>query len=549
MASSSCDMVGKAKKYDAAHIPVSFGDIYSVVKGSLSITQRSQFEEVRLLMESLNSQEFMTLRQNLKNNFRAFSLGAKNQTMQTRIGRGLPPKTDLDNREQVLVADFVQLMASARYHILTRDEWETALSEEFLFRLPVAINWNFFDSKLLGEFWHSNNERRNLYSLLPPMADRILIFHRGISIAHDSGRFIDGKLDLLVDYVILWPVLLLWAWIKSFLDLSRIKSFFVRKNKAVTPEDAAKVSEMTEAVTEGVSTSAASASAATAAAPGAEVAPKKSGRDKVAEVVDALVKKEGGDKTKAAGDKKKADEKEIVEESDDEDELGKVEKKLNYGARVVARKNLKRLLPNIRSVLWNFLTTLTIEEPSFKDVVVLYREAPAGRLNSKGRSKKELLTRDKEERLKDILSKRNIHIKCFHDIPMADIEAIFPDKKGRKGSREAKKDDGAVGVQGVNAPPGQSSKRWVYMKTLSIVNILVNVVSGLIAAFGAIYSSGTKIDINVIWSALSLVMARVGQLWSSVEAEKATMIQDMGWAEAMVGAGANAMVHDMVRDS
>ncbi len=83
----------------------------------------------------------MTLRQNLKSNFRAFSLGAKNQTMQTRIGRSLPPKTDLDNREQILVADFVQLMASARYHILTRQEWETALSEEFMFHLPVKINW------------------------------------------------------------------------------------------------------------------------------------------------------------------------------------------------------------------------------------------------------------------------------------------------------------------------------------------------------------------------------------------------------------------------
>lgn len=62
----------------------------------------------------------------------------------------------------------------------------------------------------------------------------------------------------------------------------------------------------------------------------------------------------------------------------------------------------------------------------FKEVVVVYRTAGTGR--AKGRSSDALNPRTAKERLADMLQQRNIHIKFFHDIPMADIEAIFPGK-------------------------------------------------------------------------------------------------------------------------
>jgi Flp pilus assembly CpaF family ATPase len=37
--------------------------------------------------------------------------------------------------------------------------------------------------------------------------------------------------------------------------------------------------------------------------------------------------------------------------------------------------------------------------------------------------------RSNDDRIADILVARNIHMRCFHDIPMADLEMIFPDKK------------------------------------------------------------------------------------------------------------------------
>jgi hypothetical protein len=62
-----------------------------------------------------------------------------------------------------------------------------------MFHLPVVVNWDYFDARLLGRFWASNPERAALRAHLPDNADRILIFVRGVGVAKDSGLFIDQK--------------------------------------------------------------------------------------------------------------------------------------------------------------------------------------------------------------------------------------------------------------------------------------------------------------------------------------------------------------------
>ena len=34
-----------------------------------------------------------------------------------------------------------QLLASARYKVLTKEEWQLAVDESFTFQMPVVINW------------------------------------------------------------------------------------------------------------------------------------------------------------------------------------------------------------------------------------------------------------------------------------------------------------------------------------------------------------------------------------------------------------------------
>lgn len=46
------------------------------------------------------------------------------------------------------------------------------------FTSPVEVNWGYMDEKLLQRFWSSrSNERAGLASI----ADRTLVFHRGIT--------------------------------------------------------------------------------------------------------------------------------------------------------------------------------------------------------------------------------------------------------------------------------------------------------------------------------------------------------------------------------
>jgi hypothetical protein len=68
-------------------------------------------------------------------------------------------------------------------------------------------------------------------------------------------------------------------------------------------------------------------------------------------------------------------------------------------------------------------------EPSFKDVVILYREkveeagpTAKGGASSNGNTAKRVEAEVTSSR------KRNLHIKRFQDIPMADVEMVFPDK-------------------------------------------------------------------------------------------------------------------------
>ncbi|GLC33366.1 hypothetical protein PLESTM_000053600 [Pleodorina starrii] len=378
------------------HIPVEFQEIYSLVRTGMSVSERSRFEQIAQLVESLYAQEFMALKRSIRHNFLRFSMGAKDQPLISCLGAGLPTVAELDISEQKLIADFLQLMAAGRFHILTTPEWELAKADKFMFSLPVEVNWSFYDDKMLRAFWSSTPERRSLRSLLPDMADRVLVFHRGITVAQASGLYTGEKLDLLVDYVITKPLTRLWNRLRG----------------RPPPAPSSRSLNLTES--------------------------------------------------------------------------------RHQARKVVERRTLRLLMPTAWAVIKNFHKKLKLQEPAFKEVVVLYRSA-----NAKGRKKHKLpaLQRPLEQRQREILAGRNIHIKCFHDIPMADMDVIFAEKK-------------------------------VYLKMLTIIQMVITVVGGLAAAL-AVILKGDVVDMNVLWSSISLVAARCGQVYTSAQAERSKTIQDM----------------------
>jgi hypothetical protein len=74
-------------------------------------------------------------------------------------------------------------------------EWEKATSERFLFRLPVAVNWDYFDQGFLSRFWDSTPDRRKLRTCLPEHADRVLVLTRGIGVAQEKSLYINEKVS------------------------------------------------------------------------------------------------------------------------------------------------------------------------------------------------------------------------------------------------------------------------------------------------------------------------------------------------------------------
>ncbi|GLI65636.1 hypothetical protein VaNZ11_009234 [Volvox africanus] len=379
------------------HIPVEFQEIYSLVRTGMSISERARFEQIAQLVESLYAQEFMALKRSIRHNFLRFSMGAKDQPLISCVGAGLPTVAELDISELKLIADFMQLMAAARFHILTTREWELAKSDKFMFSLPVEVNWSYYDDKMLRAFWASNSERRELRAVLPDMADRVLVFHRGITVAQASGLYTEEKVDLLVEYLVTKPLAKLWNWLR---------------NRKPTDGTAGPTGNLTES--------------------------------------------------------------------------------RHQARKVVERRTLRLLMPSAWAVIKNFHKKLKLQEPAFKEVVVLYRAANASRQK---KHKLPAIQRPVEQRQREILAGRNIHIKCFHDIPMADMDVIFAEKK-------------------------------VYLKMLTIIQMVITVVGGLVAALMVILK-GDKVDMNVLWSSISLVAARCGQVYTSAQAERSKTIQDM----------------------
>jgi hypothetical protein len=81
-----------------------------------------------------------------------------------------------------------------------------------------------------------------------------------------------------------------------------------------------------------------------------------------------------------------------------------------HNTTTVERRTLRRVLPTPYAVLRNFLSTHELQEPTFKEVVIIYRMA-----------------KPKDGCKPGPGGAGPLILKSFHDIPMADMEMIFPE--------------------------------------------------------------------------------------------------------------------------
>jgi hypothetical protein len=216
------------------------------------------------------------------------------------------------------VAQFCQMMATAEYTLLSDSEWELAMEEDFMFRLPMEIDWakGGYDASLLKEFLKKNPE---LKVGLPKFSERVLLFKRGVTVSTHSDLFITEKIDLLLEYALKRPI------------GSVLRKVF----------------------------GSGSSSGEESAAP-----PRSAGKRNVSKI---------------------------------------------------ERRTLRRLMPTLVSVLKNIHKKLELSEPTFKEVILLYRE---DKIDSA------------EAQFLNVPSGAGpLRLKSFRNVPMADLEMVFPGVK------------------------------------------------------------------------------------------------------------------------
>jgi hypothetical protein len=194
------------------HISVDTNELRLALKNRLELDQREAFDDLCKLMEGVANFDFFDLKRRIRQSFLPFAAGAKNQVYLQRTSKSLPSTISLDDKELIFIRDVYEVLRASHYRLLTRQEWEIATSEDFIVSLPVEVNWDYMDKDMLPKFWNSSPELKAKRATLPDeMADRILVFHRGVGTQKLSGLLIDQKLDLLMNYTI-WHV---WDMIKD----------------------------------------------------------------------------------------------------------------------------------------------------------------------------------------------------------------------------------------------------------------------------------------------------------------------------------------------
>ena len=99
--------------------------------------------------------------------------------------------------------------------------------------------------------------------------------------------------------------------------------------------------------------------------------------------------------------------------------------------RGTGRATVKSLHPTLGATLRGLLTRCTIREPTFKQVILLFRSADddhsalPGRANDHGAAQCGGYD-------SDVVGSRRIHLKSFRDVPLSDLEVVFPHSKVRR---------------------------------------------------------------------------------------------------------------------
>eukprot|EP00927_Polykrikos_kofoidii_P043712 TRINITY_DN37795_c0_g1_i2.p1 TRINITY_DN37795_c0_g1~~TRINITY_DN37795_c0_g1_i2.p1 ORF type:complete len:499 (+),score=85.43 TRINITY_DN37795_c0_g1_i2:41-1537(+) len=101
--------------------------------------------------------------------------------------------------EDSFIDVLVGVIVLGNYELFTDTEWDTAVKENFELSATLEMDWSQLDSSCLGRFLERAPEIKKTSFR---HASRILVFHRGIGQVTATKRFLIGKVNLLLSYIV-----------------------------------------------------------------------------------------------------------------------------------------------------------------------------------------------------------------------------------------------------------------------------------------------------------------------------------------------------------
>ena len=152
---------------------------------------------------------------------------------------------------------------------------------------------------------------------------------------------------------------------------------------------------------------------------------------------------------------------------------------------LISRRTFDKEFPNALAVLRKFFRKVTLSEACFRDVVVIYRQ------NESSGQKSEFSLRSG---MKEDVIQRNIVMKRFSSIPLADMELVFPETN-------------------------------VHFSPSTTVNIAVTIIGALATLF---FSVRGGLSLTSAWTSFTVLAGRVVQVYQTAATQKTEIEKSMG---------------------
>ena len=151
------------------------------------------------LLEALLHFEYRELIEELKRDYSLFDPGSSAEAV-AMLGGELS-EADYEAAERRFLGRFVEMISKANFIPLTQQDLDVASAEDYLFSLPVEVDWDRYDTRLMDAYFQ-DNAYADGSSQPPDFARHAMVFRRGIGIDQTEGLLFFQKLDLLVSRIL-----------------------------------------------------------------------------------------------------------------------------------------------------------------------------------------------------------------------------------------------------------------------------------------------------------------------------------------------------------